>query len=666
MVTPDEVIWQARSANFYQALRHRDFAHTYQYVHPGVPVMWVGVAGYLWSAHGYAERAPGQIDQWNLRIPRVLAKLGYDPLAVLVACRTALVLAIVAILALACGLAARLIGWPASVAGFLTIAFDPFHVALSRLLHLDALLGCLILLAVVAFQCYLSAGRRRADLLIAGVATGLALLDRSSALFLVPFVGLLLLIEARPDRLSSRRELPRKLLATARPLAVWGAVAAATVVLLWPAIWVNPWQTAKRVIDGAVASAEEGHARDVYFNGTLHMGDPGWDFYPITILWRTTPIVTIGLILALAAMSLPRRRLFSPIERRTLLGLALFAVLFTAFMSLGAKKFDRYLLPVYGPLDLIAGCGWLAVARWCLRGGRPIARFAGATVVPCALAIQVVGTAASYPYYLSYYNPLLGGTTRAPDVMMVGWGEGLDQVGNYLNRQPGAEDLTVTTDAWLGPLMYFFRGTVTTADFAADAGGAAQWAMSDYYVLYITARQQGKIPPEILAVLDGMTPVKIVTLDGLDYARVYDLRTAPIPDFFVRNSTTMTDWGDAVRLVAAKSSRTRPAPGDKLTVTLYFQAIGPQTNPLVARVDLRDPTGKVVVSADRAIDEPTPYRTVWPIQFAFSVPAGAPPGDYDLVAHVVDHGTNLELPASRTATGQSTAESVVASLRVED
>ncbi|NCU16151.1 hypothetical protein GWR18_16160, partial [Lactobacillus paracasei] len=68
--------------------------------------------------------------------------------------------------------------------------------------------------------------------------------------------------------------------------------------------------------------------------------------------------------------------------------------------------------------------------------------------------------------------------------MMIGWGEGLDQVGDYLNSQPRPEELTVTTDAWRGPLLYFFRGNLSNGEFTADAGGAERWAKSDYYVRY--------------------------------------------------------------------------------------------------------------------------------------------------------------------------------------
>ncbi|MEZ4556808.1 MAG: hypothetical protein R2854_10240 [Caldilineaceae bacterium] len=40
--------------------------------------------------------------------------------------------------------------------------------------------------------------------------------------------------------------------------------------------------------------------------------------------------------------------------RRVGVALAVYAVLFTAFMTIGAKKFDRYMLPALLALDVLA------------------------------------------------------------------------------------------------------------------------------------------------------------------------------------------------------------------------------------------------------------------------------------------------------------------------
>ena len=47
-----------------------------------------------------------------------------------------------------------------------------------------------------------------------------------------------------------------------------------------------------------------------------------------------------------------------------LIALVLYAAGFLLFMNLGAKKFDRYLLPAYLPLALIAGIGYAALGAW--------------------------------------------------------------------------------------------------------------------------------------------------------------------------------------------------------------------------------------------------------------------------------------------------------------
>ena len=52
----------------------------------------------------------------------------------------------------------RLLGFWAALCGFVLMAFDPFHLAHSRLLHLDGLVSSFMLLAVIAFVSHLFDG----------------------------------------------------------------------------------------------------------------------------------------------------------------------------------------------------------------------------------------------------------------------------------------------------------------------------------------------------------------------------------------------------------------------------------------------------------------------------------------------------------------------------
>ena len=131
-------------------------------------------------------------------------------------------------------------------------------------------------------------------------------------------------------------------------------------------------------------------------------------------------------------------------RRAVLFGLMLFALVFWALMSLGVKKFDRYLLPALGALLLLAGWGWERAAAWWVALPNRSARLASGGLA-LVLGLQLLSSLGTAPYYLSYYNPLLGGSARAPNTMMVGWGEGLDQAAAYLNNMVGDESPVVAS-----------------------------------------------------------------------------------------------------------------------------------------------------------------------------------------------------------------------------
>ena len=115
--------------------------------------------------------------------------------------------------------------------------------------------------------------------------------------------------------------------------------------------------------------------------------------------------------------------------------------------------------------------------------------------------------------------------------MMVGWGEGFDQVADYLNAQPNPGDIVVSTEAWRTPLGYFLEGDARFAAFVDDPGGLFRWASSDYYLLYITPLSRNGVWPDLLNLIEQKTPVLTVTLNGLDYALLYDIRDDTIPPY---------------------------------------------------------------------------------------------------------------------------------------
>lgn len=522
-VTPDEPKWLMRSANFFLALAQRDFAHTFQREHPGVTVMWAGAAAFLVKYPAYVTLGPGQHD----RLPRfhlLLSDMGLDPLDLLKTGRGFMVAGIVITLALAFLEAARLIGLLPAMLGFLLIAFDPFLVALSRLLHLDGLVSALMLLSLLAWLSFLYRGNRTRDLALSAAAAGLSWLTKSPAFFLLPFIGLTCLIEI--SRIwRNEKALPKSLFwRLFKAALLWSGIAVILFVLLFPAMWVDPLHALAQIFGGAANYAYEGHDSITFFNGRVYSaGTPDWRFYPVNYFWRATPPTLLGLALLVIALLLPRKFPLTQAQRLTALHLGLFAILFTVFITFGAKKFDRYLLPVFAPLDLLAALGWFAILLVIQpeTAARPNWRRLGIIALLSLIVVfQGISALSTYPYYFDYFNPLAGGSARAPQVMMIGWGEGLDQAARYLNAKPQAEKLRVA--AWYpeGPFSYFFKGITLRDDLPSDP---TELPKTDYVVLYYHQWQRQLPSREFLAYFDAQTPEKIIYIDGLEYARIYRL-----------------------------------------------------------------------------------------------------------------------------------------------
>jgi hypothetical protein len=375
------------------------------------------------------------------------------------------------------------------------------------------------------------------------LAAGLAWLTKSPSLFLVPFIGLICLFEFGRRLYTARQWRWRDAWQSGWPMLAWVGVGSAIFVILWPSMWVNPASTLQRIFNEANTYASEGHASDVFFDGRVITGDLGRPyypekylkhyyyplsyigrrFYPLVYLWRATPVVLVGLGLAGIGFILRRKVPDERYARWTAVLLVLMAILFTIFMTMGSKKFDRYLLPVFAPLDLVAGIGWVLVVRWV--SDRISPRVQLYSVPLTILGISIIQSAAiiqTFPYYLTYYNPLMGGSAKAPEVMMIGWGEGLDQAARYLNDKVEGEKLRVL--AWYpdGSFSYFFDGDVL--------GSAEEWeetkvelSRSDYAVLYANQWQRYLPFPQYVDYFARSKPEKTIYIDGLEYIRIYNL-----------------------------------------------------------------------------------------------------------------------------------------------
>jgi hypothetical protein len=272
-----------------------------------------------------------------------------------------------------------------------------------------------------------------------------------------------------------------------------------------------------------------------------------------------------------------------------------------------------------------------------------------------ALGVQLDGVAQTAPYYLSYYSPLMGGTVGATDSMMVGWGEGFDQIAGYLNDQPNPGEIVVSTEAWRTPLGYFLEGDARFAAFVDDPGGLFRWATSDYYLLSITPLTRNGVWPDLLELIAQKTPVLTVTLNGLDYALLYDIRDDPMPAYLENGDTGMVDIVGAGRLVASgRNQEDSIVRGATVREVLYFDQLDPgREGQLGIRMRVTDAQGSVVFESDGPLILAEPIRHgLWWTEQPIQIPADSLPGTHRVEMQLYDLTTGDPLPAFSNRLGE--------------
>jgi len=681
VVTIDERKWLARAANFYQALSQGNWEATFQREHPGVTVMWAGMLGLRQHFPEYPQLAPGQFawDREHLEV-WLAQSTTHTGLELLTAGRWWITLIIALAITLGYFPLRRLCGSVTAFWAALYLAWSPFFIALSRQLHPDGLAASLMLLALLLFLAWLYGGQQRRYLVTSGVVMGLAWLTKTPAIFLVPTGALLVAWQAlhpvgnknfSPSdfnaSIGNPRQRFRTFLRMNRTLLLgyvgWGMVATLIFVLLWPAMWLDPIATLRRM-SVEMGVYVERHTTVNYFLGHP-IDDPGIFFYPVAFLWRTTPATLIGLGIALV-YGWRQRALFAQTTiRRTAGALCLFALVLALGMSIGAKKFDRYMLPSLLALDIVALLGWLSLLQPVIqrvtaprRIALPASQFFTFALV---LLLHALPGFLHYPYYLTYFNPLLGGSRTAPAVLFVGWGEGLEAAAAWLNQQPDAENLRVV--AWYadGPFSYYFKGQEVSLGYESPL----LWFDTDYAVLYINQWQRQLPSPAVVDYFAQQTPVHVVNFRGLELARIYDMRNSALPPFVEIGKNSAADFGGRIRLLAYEFVQQQAAGGDQFQAILYLQSLAAmQTNyNVLLRLVGQDGT-EIWRDEGWPWGAPTrdwPLREIRPDGHTVTIPPETPAGLYRFETSFYDPATFDPLPVTRTDSAQllpSTARAV--------
>ncbi len=475
-LTTDEKTWMARSYDFVRAFHDLRFNDMLQTTHPGVTTLWV--AGAAITTKMLTSHIPFEVSTLFHFV-----KASQFSIAAL---NTLIIPALYVLL--------RIVLKRRDIPLFavLLLALDPFLIGYSRVVHVDALLGGFLTLAVLATIVYVRS-LQRGWLIASAALAGLALLTKIPAVFIFPFIIVTLAIY------YGKKSLQKSfLVGRVRDAIVWVLIVGLMIVIIWPAlVWVpNPLGNALVVQrDVSIAASTPHDMNEEYTINPFH--------YPAALLTRSNPVTLIGGALGVIAFVYAMYKKKSAKE----MGLVIFYFVgFIAMMTFGAKKGDRYIIPSFFALDIIAAYGIL----WALS---LIKRYRNVALVGTGVSLLYLASVVVFyhPYEISYSNPFF------PDNLSqeLGWGEGLDQVAAWLNTNyPHA-----TAASWYpGELQAFTTAQVLHIN-------AHEQNQVQFIVLYrnMFGREPSHYANDFIdEYYKKREPVHVVYIAGKEFAWIYE------------------------------------------------------------------------------------------------------------------------------------------------
>ncbi len=622
-------VWHQRAWIFMNALATGDLAATYQTPHPGVLTMWLaGVARWLAVQRDPAFNDANLADQMTVEM---------IPLNLVVA----------ASLVMAFYLLGRLFDYHVATVAILLMALDPLHIAVSKTLHGDGHMSTLAMVSALLLLCYLRNDKRR-YLLGSAVSAGLAIVTKTPALFLIPYMLLALGVGGVDRHADGWRDWLRPtiwlraLRHIAVPAVLWLAVMAFTYFAVWPSMWIDPFGTFYRSIEGTFFYRGTPHENPLYFLGEVTDNDPGLLFYALTIPLTSTMITLAGFALGCVFLLFGRQ---TRAQQLSLWLIIAFFVFFTMQMTLGEKKFIRYDLPAVQFYIITAGFGWVAFARIVAQNRRFIWM-----VSILLVALQALIVLPRHPYYGTHYNRLFGSPQQILESGIVPGqeeGEGLKEAADWLNNLPGAVQLVVGAQNYEGFYRYFNGKVVPLSD-----------DQPDYIVVtrnWIIRGMRDYSWGETWQKYQDRTPKHTVSFDGVPYVWIY--KTGELVTADQITHPVNAQFGEAITLLGYDL---QPS-ADTLDLTLFWEAAAAPSSDLTIFMHLLDGVGNLIVQRDSQPESGRYPTYLWSAAERITdpqpitLPADLPPGTYTLVLGAYTLATGEREPLT-LADGSTPAE----------
>ncbi|HYM65390.1 MAG TPA: phospholipid carrier-dependent glycosyltransferase [Candidatus Sulfotelmatobacter sp.] len=316
------------------------------------------------------------------------------------------------------------------VSAGIILSMLPFFLGLSQLATLESMLFFFFTTSIYLFLRFLKKPNR-ISLIITGVSIGLALLSKYTNILLIPLIFSILYFWLKYDKPKSVRLIFKKILGIF-------LVGLLTFISLWPMPWSHLDYVVKynynwRVLGNIHPDIE------VFFGKLIHLPF----FYYFVMFLITTPFLVIILFFIGSKYISDIGKNFKTgkvpgqkgniSEKLILYSLVLwFCIPFIQSFYNFRHHGIRFIIEIYAPLALISAIGLdYLINRFTKRFIKKLIILGLVTLYFLIILLKIT------PYYLDYFNIVVGGTKNVYEKRMFElgwWGEGIGEAGSYLKN----------------------------------------------------------------------------------------------------------------------------------------------------------------------------------------------------------------------------------------
>lgn len=454
--TADEKRWVANTEGFIRNLSLGDWGELLRQPHPGITTQWLGALTI-------------RFDDWQMKkLPLVLGQ-------------AALILAVAYVFS-------KLWGKKAGFLTLLLLAVDPFLFAHTRIYAMDSLLALFTVLSLALLFLWDKTNSKR-YLFFSAFCASAAVLSKISGVVLIPFSLLFVFWKLYSEKKS--------LVDISKKIFFWIVYFAVSSVIILPSLAISPLNV--------FGDFKEFLISDQY--SKEH--SLGLLYYFRTLEFFSSPAHFLIIILLPVAMFLKKVSIKKELIKE-IFWILLLALLFFLEMTVGAKKGDRYILPVFALFDVAVA---VVIFMFWNDFRKNKSRLLAIFLILFAIFIgwQELTILKLFPHDLAYINPL---TKNYFGEKRSGWGEGLDLAADYLNKKSDAKNLKVASYYPNEFAVKFVGETVSMNQFDEDS--------IDYVVIYRAMFERGdSYETDALNEYKNKVPEKVISFNGVDFVWIY-------------------------------------------------------------------------------------------------------------------------------------------------